>query len=409
MAARKGSLLEKQVADIFSSAGFDAETNEYVAGYETDVHAFLGDIEVVGECKQYENSRLSVKNLIHQWAGKNDAIDADKIILVIYGQDITDEEENLADQHDMVIWDEEKIADLIGMEKEAIKKEVLDSISLEEEDLGTKYEDEIRKLVWQPYLANKTENTDTSHEKLLRMVKRRIRRKLFQRGTTKAERRKHISFFEQVSTDGRVRSNVSVSRASKKFDILQSRLADQEDPFDEEKTEAYKSYLDSVKDAYEDAKSHYGNTGKKKQLRRLIDARVRDVYRHGSTARLADLTDRQPINIDKDGSKLSISFDLADNGHLEIIRWILMKEGEHETKEITNEDGKVIDRRTNVFFEYKEPDACAEAVYRVFDEYHNYELDDLRLVDLTLLTKELPWWQKLLKKLGRYLRHQLSS
>jgi Holliday junction resolvase len=70
MAARKGTLLEQNIETIFSSAGFDTETNTYHSDYEIDVYAEMGDIDVVAECKQYENSNLSVRNLIHEWKGK---------------------------------------------------------------------------------------------------------------------------------------------------------------------------------------------------------------------------------------------------------------------------------------------------------------------------------------------------
>lgn len=386
MASRKGSLLETQVEDIFSTAGFDVKTNEYVAGYEIDVHAFLGDIQIVVECKQYEQSRLSVRNLIHQWVGKNDAIKADRIILVIYGQEISDEERDLASQQGLVVWDEEMIADLIRMDEDDVREAVLDSIAVEERDLAKKHDRTIRKLVWQPLLANETPKDDTAYQELLYLVKQRIRRRLFQQGTTKAERQNHISFFEQGETPGSTKTKGTSE--SEIFEDLQSQLESGNDPFGADQSETYEAYLNSVREAYVSTKDYYLNSEGKEKLDRLIQARVHDVYHSGDSASLAELNDGEPVNVEKDGSMLAISLELESDTDLEIIRWILMREGDYTTEEITDDQGNVTGEQTTVFFEYKAPEECADAVFRVFDEYFENSVATMSLIDLNYTDAE---------------------
>ena len=71
MASRKGSLLEKNLEQLFKLTGFNPELNKFYKGYEIDVFLRIENKYVGIECKQYENSNLSVRNIIHQWDSKN--------------------------------------------------------------------------------------------------------------------------------------------------------------------------------------------------------------------------------------------------------------------------------------------------------------------------------------------------
>lgn len=70
-------------------------------------------MRVVIECKQYERSSLSVRNLIHEWHSKNEVLEFDRVILAIVGQEVTEADRDLADQFGIVIWDGSKIDDLL--------------------------------------------------------------------------------------------------------------------------------------------------------------------------------------------------------------------------------------------------------------------------------------------------------
>ncbi|MDO8460518.1 MAG: restriction endonuclease [Nanoarchaeota archaeon] len=106
---RRGSYLEASVATLFKRAGFDIELNCNVKGYEVDVYAKKLPYKYIIECKHYENSKINVRNIIHQWHSKNSIIKADKVVIVIAGQTPTEEDYKLAERLDMVLLSEDKL------------------------------------------------------------------------------------------------------------------------------------------------------------------------------------------------------------------------------------------------------------------------------------------------------------
>lgn len=386
MASRKGSLLEKQAESIFPSAGFDTETNKYHSGYEIDVYAELGDLSLIAECKQYENSSLSVRNLIHQWKGKNESIEADVLVLVIYGQEIKDEEKELAEQNNIDIWDEKTIEKLLNMEDEEVKNYVFKNLPIKEDrGLGDSYRTEIRKLVWKPYLSYDDIDEDESYDQLLNWTKKRIRRQLFQEGTTKTERRKHIEFFEQVYKEGKVRANIPVNSQHERFKRLSSKLQEKDSSFVDEREEQYKNYLRSLHETYEDSKGYYHDSKGREKLGRLIESRLKDIVTDNSAASFSDLKKRnQIVRAEPVNSGIKLNFELEDESDLETIRWILTKEGRHKRIEEENPNGNIVRTRNEVWFTYKEVEDAKNAVLRVFDEYYDYDMENMRLIDHTL-------------------------
>lgn len=109
MEQKAGSLLEKNVEMILDEAGLDTVRNAQLKGYEIDVLGKLDGKKVIVECKQREKSSVNVRNLIHQWKGKNEDIKADKIVLALYGISVTNEHLKLAEENDVEIWTGEDI------------------------------------------------------------------------------------------------------------------------------------------------------------------------------------------------------------------------------------------------------------------------------------------------------------
>lgn len=377
MATRPGTLLERQVESIFSSAGFNTETNKYHSDYEIDVYAQMGDIDVVAECKQYENSNLSVRNLIHEWRGKNESIEADVVVLVIYGQEIKDEEKRLAEESEIQIWDENDIENLLTKDDEQLKEFIFETLPLKDEELGAAYKTDIRELVWKPYLEGKDNiDEDMAHEELLQMVKQRIRREMFQKGSEKEERRRHIKFFERVKKDGLIRSNIQVKSSHEKFQKLLDKLDKSASPFENAKSDRYLGYMNSVQREFEEAKEYYLEVSGRKQIERLLKARLKYLLKYGGEVALAPRKQSNPIKASRENSKVSLNFEIENPGDLETIRWILTKEGSYNQKE--EENGQ---KRNLVSFRYEDIEDAVEAFIRILDEYKNWELDRVRLVD----------------------------
>ena len=133
MGQRSGTLLERNVSRLFRLAGFNTQNNVFIEGYEIDVFVQVESYNIVIECKQYERSSLSVRNLIHQWESKNKIIKASKVLLVLVGCNITQKDYQLAQQFGITIWNEEwleHLMDLVSTDKEKVKFEILASLNI---------------------------------------------------------------------------------------------------------------------------------------------------------------------------------------------------------------------------------------------------------------------------------------
>lgn len=106
MAKRGGSFLEESIAVLLQKAGFNTKLNAWVEGYEVDVLASKGSYKMAIECKHYEHSHLTIRNIIHQWASKNNILKVDKIIVVIAGQTPSKEDYKLAKDLGIVLVDD---------------------------------------------------------------------------------------------------------------------------------------------------------------------------------------------------------------------------------------------------------------------------------------------------------------
>ena len=71
MARRRGSLLENTIEKILTSVGLEVEKNVRIKGYEIDVYIKYKGFSIAIECKERSRGSLVVRNLIHEWSGKN--------------------------------------------------------------------------------------------------------------------------------------------------------------------------------------------------------------------------------------------------------------------------------------------------------------------------------------------------
>lgn len=107
------NLLERNVKKILSSAGFDPELRADLDGYEIDVYVEYKSERIVFECKQYERGSLTVRNLIHQWSGKQEELGVDRVVLVLVGVSVSEDDYKLAEKRDIEIWRGEKVDSLL--------------------------------------------------------------------------------------------------------------------------------------------------------------------------------------------------------------------------------------------------------------------------------------------------------
>src|SRR3989344_5313344 len=95
--SRKGSLLEKTLANIFDKAGFDVNINSKRFGFETDILVTKGNFKIIVEAKQYETSYINIGSLLHEWSSKGKNARADRVLVVIAGTKIAQKYYELAE------------------------------------------------------------------------------------------------------------------------------------------------------------------------------------------------------------------------------------------------------------------------------------------------------------------------
>lgn len=133
MSDRAGHYLEESVSILFEKAGFKTKLNSHINSYEIDVLASKGDYKIAIECKQYERSHITIRNILHQWASKRSIVNVDKIVVVIAGQKPQEEDYKLAKQLDIVLMDNYEINRLNSfMDKEQLKSELNNLIRFDE-------------------------------------------------------------------------------------------------------------------------------------------------------------------------------------------------------------------------------------------------------------------------------------
>ena len=131
---RRGSLLERDVARIFSLIGLKPALNVRLNGHEIDVLVTCGDKRLAIECKQYESGKLEIRDLIYEWATKSRELGFDKVLLVIVGCEVKPAEKELANKYGIAIWDEkdfEKFFTKAIERREEARDEILESIGFE--------------------------------------------------------------------------------------------------------------------------------------------------------------------------------------------------------------------------------------------------------------------------------------
>lgn len=136
LGSRQGSLLEKNIQRIFNLAGFSTELNKRIHGYEVDVFAEVDGKRVVIECKQYEKGGLNIRNLIHQWSNKNKIIEADRVVIAIYGHEIPKNALSLAKDESIILWNNDgidEVLDAVIEHKDNAKEYLFGVLCLEEE------------------------------------------------------------------------------------------------------------------------------------------------------------------------------------------------------------------------------------------------------------------------------------
>ncbi len=198
----KGDSLELAVEHIFKVARFTTERNVFVAKYEIDIKAQIGDRTIIVECKNYQNSNMVIRNLIHQWNSKNQIIKAHKIIIVITGLPVKEGDYVLASEFDIEIWTQDDISDLfnLSLKPEELRAKLLEKISLKPLTISERYRDYITYLVIKPLLTNLISREESNYWYFNKWLRSHNLTELQMININKEERLNHIKLFEGSKT-----------------------------------------------------------------------------------------------------------------------------------------------------------------------------------------------------------------
>jgi len=210
MVSRKGTLLEKEVLRLFKLVGFEPEHSKKIESYEVDVFLEYKGFKIIVECKQYEKSSLSVRNLIHQWESKNKILKADRVLLVLVGSEITHKERSLAETYGIKIWNDEKLDTFLDKaieHKDRIRAEILEDLGIKTDEVKTRQEErEERERKEQEEFARKQREEWKESERLAVEAKARQeeRERKEKRATKKYEKEQREMRKESDRLDDRL-------------------------------------------------------------------------------------------------------------------------------------------------------------------------------------------------------------
>lgn len=371
----RGKTLEKNVEYIFKTAGFETYTNQFVAKYEIDVVVKIGDRTIIVECKNYQSSSLTIRNLIHEWNSKNNIIKADKVILVLAGLNIKTDDYMLANDVNIEIWDENYLSDLFKMSLDPhnLKKHILESIDLKPDiDIANLYREDITELIIFPLLKGKPISITNIYSHFNDWVRIRARTDLRLNMANVEEINKHIEVFEDTKKKKVLFFNVQRGEIEY-WEQLRERL-EHSNILPEETSLRYINYMNSLHNEYVNQKKYLNTTVEPNFIKRLIKSRINLLLDSNQDECLLGFSESQQIKIKYTGDlQFKISINYITEEIANIISWLLTSEYKIE-----------IDSNKNFTWISSRVDETAEKVLRIFEEVVGVP-ENKKLIDYTLI------------------------
>ena len=273
----KGDSLELAIEHIFKAAGFKTERNVVIAKYQVDVRANIGDRTIIIECKNYQNSNLIVRNLIHQWNSKNQLIKAHKTIIAIAGIKLKSLDFELASEFDVELWSQEDISDLfnLSLQPERLRKRLLEKISFKPLTIAERYREDITYLVIKPLLSKLTIAEETLYHNFNKWLRAYILTELQMVATSKELRERHIELFEGTKTR---KGFLNISKKRKEVDYWNAVLdkLTTSDILPGETQECYLKHMNSLVKEYNAQTTFFNSDDFLAKTRRLILSRLKN-------------------------------------------------------------------------------------------------------------------------------------
>ena len=373
----KGDSLELAIEHIFKAAGFKTERNVVIAKYQVDVRANIGDRTIIIECKNYQNSNLIVRNLIHQWNSKNQLIKAHKTIIAIAGIKLKSLDFELASEFDVELWSQEDISDLfnLSLQPERLRKRLLEKISFKPLTIAERYREDITYLVIKPLLSKLTIAEETLYHNFNKWLRAYILTELQMVATSKELRERHIELFEGTKTR---KGFLNISKKRKEVDYWNAVLdkLTTSDILPGETQECYLKHMNSLVKEYNAQTTFFNSDDFLAKTRRLILSRLKNAILLDQFCSFTTYSMNHTVRvgiISEDNYLINVTSINEKQGN--ILNWILTTQYQAIYKPAT--------KTYEYYWFCNSFTETAEKVYRIFTEFYqitpNEKIRDMSL------------------------------
>lgn len=369
----KGNALEKNVEFIFQSAGFSTQRNVKIAKYEIDVLAEIGVRNIVIECKNFQNSNLVIRNLIHQWNSKNELIKANKLILVLAGVKIKTSDIELANKFDIELWDENTLTEFfnLSLKPRKLKEKLLEKIDFKPISISEIYRDFIANLIIKPLLTGTNNSEDEEYELFNNWLRKFIRTDLQLNNTTKLERTQHISLFEGSKEKGAFFNLFKVKRNEKEYwDTLIDKLTNESYILDG-RQEKYLKIMNELMEEYNSQHEYYNSGEFEEKTKTLIRDRIYySLITNVNKCNFGFKTHENVLVFPENNGKFLICIENINEKQANLVNWILTSE--YDVKYLTeNNVSKDI-----YSWNCQSLEEVTEKTFRILEEFYGLDEDD---------------------------------
>jgi hypothetical protein len=323
----------------------------------------LGDNTIIIECKNYQNSNLTIRNIIHQWNSKNQLIKADKIIIVLAGLNLKDSDKVLASEFNIELWDQDNLSELfnLSLKPEELRLRLLEMISFKVVTISERYRDEITYMVIKGFLSNEMITKEFRYRCFNKWLRSHILTELQMSETSISEREKHIELFEGSKRKkgfiySRQRTEVEY------WDTVLEQLTENE-ILSRETQDKYLSYIHDLEEEFHSQKLFFDSDDYLAQAKRLIKSRLHNAIFLGESCEF--YTD--PMNnwvkvIYNDNGNFTLHITHINEKQGNVINWIMTS----EYKRIYNEEHK----RYHYVWTFGSFQETVDKIYRIFTEHY---------------------------------------
>jgi len=327
----RGDVLEQNVEHLFSVAKFKTSRNVRISSYEIDVLAELGDRRIIIECKNYQNSSITIRNLVHQWSSKNEIIGAHKVVIVIAGLSIKDSDRDLANSLDITLWDEDDLGNLFkeSLKPESFRRKLLENISLKPISISERYRlDMMFELSYYAFSNSVKFKNATKLLHLSRWLRAYILTELEIIETDTLTRLAHIELFEGIKGKEK-RGMLSRNEVDSEgyWNTLKSKMAEPSEmsiQLKEDVRGRYLSYMLELEREWDELQALFFESDLKTRLSSQLIARVALAIKNDSSFRFAIASNQNneiEVTLLEEGFLIQVL--RLDKNNANVLEWVL--------------------------------------------------------------------------------------